>query len=144
MEAWTNEAAEERPRSDRGPRQNQRGQEALAQARNVAADLVPPPSREARKGPELIVEEEPTMKLYGFGFVLGVCTTLLAGWWFTSPPAAPALFESSCHGAGGVFDPAAFVITNGSLIWTQATCITDPAKFESKEHFLAPMVTARW
>jgi hypothetical protein len=46
-EAWTNEAAEERPPSDRGSRPNHRGQKALAQARNVAADLVPPPSRKA-------------------------------------------------------------------------------------------------
>ena len=38
---------QDRPPSDRGPRQNDRGQKALAQARNVAADLVPPPSREA-------------------------------------------------------------------------------------------------
>jgi hypothetical protein len=78
------------------------------------------------------------------GFGLGVCATLFAGWWFMSPPAAPALFESSCHGAGGVYDPSVFVITNGSFIWTQATCITDPAKFESKERFLEPMITARW
>jgi hypothetical protein len=42
-----NEPPQDGPPSDRGPRQNQRGQEALAQARNVAADLVPPPSREA-------------------------------------------------------------------------------------------------
>ena len=49
-EAWTNEAAEERPPSDRGHRPNHRGQEALAQARNVTADVVPPPSREA-EGP---------------------------------------------------------------------------------------------
>ena len=78
------------------------------------------------------------------GFVFGVGVTLLAGWWVMSPPAAPASFESSCDGAGGVYDPSAFVIMNGSFIWTQATCITDPAKFESKERFLEPMITARW
>ena len=78
------------------------------------------------------------------GFVLGACVMLFAGWWFMSPPAAPASFESSCHGAGGVYDPSAFVIMNGSFIWAQATCITDPAKFESKERFLEPMITARW
>jgi hypothetical protein len=58
------------------------------------------------------------------GFLLGVSAMLFTGWWFMSPPAAPALFESSCRGAGGAY--------------------TDPTKFESKEHFLAPMITARW
>jgi hypothetical protein len=45
--------AEERPASDRGPRQHHRSQETLAETQHVAADLVPPPSRET-EGPGVI------------------------------------------------------------------------------------------
>ena len=38
---------------DRGPRQNDRGRETLAQARNVAANLVPAPSRETKQRAEV-------------------------------------------------------------------------------------------
>jgi hypothetical protein len=46
--------SQERRPSDRGPRQDHRSQETLAQARNVTADLVPPPSRETKQNPGVI------------------------------------------------------------------------------------------
>src|ERR1700722_11616058 len=78
-------AGQKGPPSDRGPRQNDRSQKAVAQARNVTADLVPPPSRKASgqgvrsSRPLSFASEDPTWCRPGSGFASGCLLHKVAG-----------------------------------------------------------------